>query len=140
MGFMDKVMFWKKEPKLDIDTNLDMGLSPPVGNNLGIDTNPGLSSQQMSDPFLDHSYQQRPQQFQQQQFGYPQEQPRIISETPVGMPQQSLQRDSYDKNLEIVSMKLDNLRSALENINQRLINIERLAMDSQRQDRQRPSW
>jgi len=156
MGVLDKVMFWKKEPKLDIDTNLDfnsasagpnlgmpsspnLGL-PPTGPSMGIDSNPGLTQQQMHDPFLDGGAQpsfQTPQ--TQPAFGAP-EQPKIISESTQGFPQQNLHQESYDKSLEIVSMKLDNLKVVLENMNQRLMNIERIATDSQRQEPKRPNW
>ncbi len=151
MGVLDKLMFWKKEPRLDIDPSLDMS-QPPIGQNLGIDTTSGFSPQQQRDPFLDNSssfqpsqpsFQQPSQQsFQQQGFGMQQhsEQPRIISESSPGFSNQNIQHDSYEKSLEIVSMKLDNLKVALENINQRLINIERMAIDSQRQEKQRPHW
>jgi hypothetical protein len=51
-----------------------------------------------------------------------------------------MQSDSHEKSLEILSMKLDNIKAALENMNQRIINIERMAIDSTRQEPRRRQW
>ncbi len=153
MSFLDKVMFWKKEPTMDLDTSVDF--SAPGSYDPGMGPNTALQ-----DPMLDSGFgSQQPYQQpgmghdpmrgggfgSQQSFGQPQMAPaqdqfRIISEGRPDMGPQSLRNDSYEKSLEIVSMKLDNLKVALENINQRLMNIERLAMDSQNQERRRPGW
>lgn len=149
MGILDKVMFWKKEPNFDIDSNMDFGSDPmqsdPLGGSKssfdsGFETNQnsgfGQAQQQMNNSFNPNPA--------QQQMSNPgmdmHEQPRII--TPVIQEAQTgIKQDSADKNLEIISMKLDNLKIAIENINQRLINIERIAKDSQGHEvKRRTNW
>lgn len=154
MGIIDKLMFWKKEPKLDFDTGLDMN-TQVTGPDPGLSQGNAYNFQQTGDPYVDGQqgsapqyqqnppfpqspYQQPDNSFQPHQQGYmggEMHEPKVVER-----PQQNLQGDSYDKNLEIVSMKLDNLKVALENINQRLINIERMAMEGSRQDRRRGNW
>ncbi len=150
---MDKVMFWKKEPRLDLDTSVDFSAPGSYDSGLGPNTalqdpmlDSGFGSQQPyqqpgmgHDPMRDQGF-SSPQPYPHQQMAPAQDQYRIISEARPEMGPQSLRNDSYDKNLEIVSMKLDNLKVALENINQRLMNIERIATDSQGQQKRRPNW
>jgi hypothetical protein len=141
MSFFGKLAFWKRDPPIDLNAGLDTNFDPapsPYGAPGGF----GSPQGDFGSPHFDTP--------QQDAFGTPQpygrqgfEQPRIISETPNPYAQgnPSIQRDTYDKNLEIVSMKLDNLKVALENINQRLMNIERIAMDSQQEpQRRKPNW
>lgn len=144
MGLFAKLKFWKKEAPLDIDTGLDTSFAPAPSPNAGLPTpGSGFGTPRYGDPVLDNTAfgQQggfdQPSFSQKPSFGY--DQPKIISETSPGF-SQNVQRDTYDKNLEIVSMKLDNIKAALENLNQRLINIERMAMDSMRQEPRRPNW
>jgi hypothetical protein len=148
MGVLGKLMFWKKEPRLDIDTGIDTSFPPVPSPGFG---QPSFGAPRLGDPGLDNQSFGSPSYGQSQpglgldtppfpsQPGY--DQPKILSETSPGF-SPNVQRDTYDKNLEIVSMKLDNIKAAIENMNQRLINIERIAMDSMREDQQRrrPNW
>ena len=150
MGILNKVMFWKKEPDFDLDSSLDLNPNPmqpdPLGgsessfdSSFGMDSNSGMNqaNQQMNNSF-------NPNNSMPSQSASPmaqmQEQPRII--TPQAQETQSgLRQESTDKNLELISMKLDNLKIAIENINQRLMNIEKIAKDSQSQEvKRRPNW
>jgi len=136
MGVMDKLMFWKREPKLELDPSLDLGPDPAQAPDplAGMGTDPmsspnlGLGPSPIAQPSSPPSFQQP----------MPVEQPRIIHD-PLQTPQQ-IQTDSNDKNLEIISMKLDNLKVAMENVSQRLANIERIAMDSTKEEPKRPQW
>jgi len=137
MSMLDKIMFWKKEPKLDLDTSLDMGPDPNYGAppQQGTEMNLGLDSQNLGMPSTPPGPD-----MQMPNMHMPAEQPRVVHDPVQSAPQQ-LQSESHEKNLEIISMKLDNLKVAIENINQRLINIERLAIDSTHQPQpKRPQW
>lgn len=133
MGLMDKVKFWKHEPDMNLDPSLDLGpdLTPM---DQGFGPNAGLPPQQYPSspipPQPDPVF--APDSMAPPRIDY--ERPRVIEQ-----PQQ-LRQDSNDKNLEIISMKLDNIKVAIESLSQRVANIERLARDSQRQPPRRPQW
>jgi len=124
MSFVDKLMFWKKEPVDNFDSGLDLGPDPLA---------------QPSQP-SGYGYPQQPdtgmQDMGMQHNPNPMEQPRILHD-PV---QSAQQYGGNDKSLELISIKLDNIKQSIENINQRLINIERIAMDSQHQEKRRGQW
>jgi len=136
MSLLDKVMFWKKEPPLDLDTSIDLspdptptpGMQPIGGPPLG---DPFLDNQQpMSNPSMSG--------LGQPMASPPMAQPSMSQPRIIESPQ-AIQSDSHEKSLEVISIKLDNLKVALESINQRLINIEKLASDHQ-QDKTRRVW
>lgn len=135
MGVIDKLKFWKHEPHLDLDSGVDLGTESFSQPNLGLgqptQQNPGMVDPMAQYPTHQPGFGSSAPSFANPSF----EQPRIIEQQP-----QNLKQDSYDKNLEIVSMKLDNLKVAIENMNQRLINIERIATDSLKQEQKRPRW
>jgi hypothetical protein len=148
MGLIDKMKFWKKEPDFDLDSSLDLGSNPmspdPMGgsqssfdSSLGMDPNTGFGQAQEQ---MNNTINSNPIPTQNNNPMGMQEQPRII--TPQAQETQSgLRQESTDKNLELISMKLDNLKIAIENINQRLMNIEKIAKDSQNQEvKRRPNW
>ena len=56
-----------------------------------------------------------------------------------GQSQDDYQKETFTKDVEIISAKLDSLRATLESINQRLANIERLAQGEQ-QGKRRYEW
>ncbi len=128
MGFVDKLKFWRHEPKLDQDLGIDFS-NPVPEQNAGQTQEPGEPQAQPN--IFQSPYPQEP---QRPEYGTPRF--AEMRQEPA-----SIQRDSYDKNLEIVSMKLDNIKVVLENMNQRLVNIERIAVESQRQEPpRRPNW
>ncbi len=51
---------------------------------------------------------------------------------PAQQPQQIQKPGNIEKDIELLSVKLDNLRNLMENINQRLINIENIAREEQK--------
>jgi len=165
MGIVDKLKFWNKEPSLDLDPSLDLSPTPSMDMNTGTPQtdNLGLPTTPTHDPMLESPMNDSAsfgQPSPQPSFGQPNSQPAFgqqntpaqpFGQQPMGMNDQpriiepapspqNLQNDSYQKNLEIISMKLDNLKVAIENINQRLTNIERMATDSQNHQKQRPNW
>lgn len=143
---MDKLMFWKKEPEINLDPSIDMGPSnsgmetfsqPPSFdsiNNPGLPNDPmaGLPPQPQPDPVLDNNF-GGDNRYNQPSY----DRPRIVNDPMVQQPNMN---DGAQKNMEIISMKLDNLKIAIENMNQRLQNIERIAQESQAQPPKRPNW
>jgi hypothetical protein len=116
MGLFDKLAFWKKSEDLGL-SNMDANLPSPskFDTNLGMNT-PPMESQS---PYPPSSFQP------QQNYGGGQSQ---------AFP--SMQQDqtyAIAKELEVISIKLDALKAALENISQRLYNLERLAYNDNEQ-------
>ena len=69
---------------------------------------------------------------QPQQQMHPAPAPQVYS-------QDDYQKETFTKDVEIISAKLDSLRATLESINQRLANIERLAQGEQ-QGKRKYEW
>ena len=138
MSFLDKVMFWKKKDTLDFGGGLgstDLGNSS-LGGGMG---SGGMGDFGVESGFGQQGFSQQPsgygggfvprndsgnQQYQSQSPGFAQQQSFGMNNN-VGMGQQ--QANVSSKDLEIVSSKLDALRTVLDSINQRLANIERMA-------------
>lgn len=116
MGFKD--FFKKKDPDLDIDASL--GLSPSdVGSGLGGDlSNPGLGMNQgMGNDFNQgfHDQLQPPINLSNQQF----------------QPVQQNSGGDLQKDIQILSLKLDAIKAELDSVNQRIKNIEAIAEKEQ---------
>ena len=152
---MDKVMFWKKtEPDFSADLNR---LPPLPGEQRGADFNPGNFNQGNFNQGFDRDPlsqgQKGGQAFGQQNYNEPldfnvQNDPGFRMPapafTPVGPAQQPFQSPSFNpmqqpshdiitsKNLEVVSSKIDALSAQLDSMNQRLQNIERIAIAEER--------
>lgn len=110
MGIFGKLQFWKKGDDLSLGNELAMPQSAFPQDELGLQS-PGLpQTPQM--PFSE----QRMENFREAPRAYPQ-------------PYQQQQPQYYGANrdLDLVVAKLDALRATLENINQRLANLERAA-------------
>jgi len=114
----DKLKFWKKdEPSLDLE-ELDKQLGLGKQDDLGLPQEPSTSPEaMMSEPSL------KPTPLEQ-----PVEQP-TYREIPPQQP------TFVQKDIEIVSSKLDALRATLDAMNQRLVNIERMATNEQEKKR-----
>lgn len=120
MGVFDKLNFWKKKDDLGM-AELDKSLSMPTGipssgseSNLGLG---GLNSQPYSSPQQSYPSQMPP------QYDY--------NQSP-----QSFQQDqayTLQKEVEVISIKLDAIKAAIENISQRLANLERFAYSNNEQ-------
>jgi len=104
MGIMDKVLFWKQKDELGIRD--DLGLAQPhmPADDLGL-------------PASD--YGQQPQFGQQQQVGQSAQQQMESIE--------SSKSYTSNKDLEVISAKLDAIKATIESINQRLASLERMA-------------
>lgn len=105
-----KLMFWKKD-------DLDLGLSTSnlPTHDPGIESNFGLSSV----PSMTGS----------PQPNYPSFQPMAPQESFPSGPSVQANNQTYTltKEMEVISSKLDALKAAIDNISQRLVNIERVA-------------
>ncbi|MFH1181425.1 MAG: hypothetical protein V1702_00540 [Candidatus Woesearchaeota archaeon] len=121
MGIFDKLTFWKKKDDLALSNmgGLPGGMADisqmPGDDSFGADIG-GMPGQPMGQyPPQQYSRQTYPQQqFQQPSFsGYPS------------------QQQYGNRELEVVSAKLDALKAYMDSINQRLANLERLAEQQQ---------
>ena len=137
MGILDKVMFWKKKDEfadvgLGDKENLafgdELGAGQPGANPPGMGAAPGLGA----DPGIDQDLgQQTPQSFQQPQPSAPSFSP------PQQAPAYSPQQDLETKSLEVISSKLDALRSSIDSLSQRMANLEAIARGEEDQSRKR---
>ena len=139
MGIFSKLKFWGKKD--------ECGNLGPLPGEKGFDTgmpgteNLGLGQQKLGLPGMEEpSFQPKtPQQMPQPQSigqfgqqapaqmappGFATQQPA----TPIAPAAPSHNDQMMAKDLEVLSYKLDTLKAALDTINQRLANIERLAM------------
>ena len=126
MDILKKFMFWKKDDLglNDLDKTMpktDFGLEP----NLGLGQQPGFGHQQMQQPM---------------QPSYPSFQVNPATYGPQPQAFESIRQDqqgyTISKEIELISSKLDALRVAIDNLNQRLANIERLAYAEYQQSQQ----
>ncbi len=125
MSLLNKVKFWKKDEATFGDINLDA----PIGG-LQADRTTGLvGTGELGGFAVDQGY--PGQAMPQEDFGLP---PPGLSHRPIPPPsrQAPLQADMLQKDIEIISSKLDALRATLEAINQRLSNIEREVFERRR--------
>lgn len=140
MSVFDKLKFWKKDefrgPELGFG-GMEPGLgAPPMGMEGGFD---------MDQPMYGSPQQKSAQNYPQQQgFQQPEYEPPVVRtfdhtkatfQYPTSSPpvqDVAPQQYAVDKNLEVISVKLDALRAAIESVNQRLANVERLVQDQRR--------
>ncbi|MBN2111960.1 hypothetical protein JW707_02560 [Candidatus Woesearchaeota archaeon] len=129
MGLLDKIMFWKKEeepfPRQDFgskdfgfpDESHDLGLPKPGG--------PGLPGEE-----------QKPGNFggvpeyPSPSFGAPRLEETAPPQTralPQGAVQMEQTPSMSNKDLEIISLKLDSMKATLEAINERIARLEKIA-------------
>ncbi|MBN2454515.1 hypothetical protein JXB11_03135 [Candidatus Woesearchaeota archaeon] len=123
MGMFGKLMFWKKSDDLGLKGD-DLGLGD-LGKMPGDDP-----LQQNADQYGLPQQQGMPHDFSQPQQPFPQQsmqQPYFQSSTPSMDSMQSQRSYRANSDMELVSAKLDAIRAALDSINQRLANLERIA-------------
>ncbi len=138
MSFFDKLKFWKKDNLgLSSQDKLERELGlPPLDHGFSQETFQGPTSHlgndfgsgnQASSFGLSGSgeFGSRDKGYTREPLGRPAPMQQPFS-APV-QPSQPSERDSYSKDLDLVSAKLDSIRYTLESINQRLANLERLA-------------
>jgi len=167
MGLLDKVKFWKKKdefgelpdfggmgsgmPKSPDDNFGNIGLGdqgpPGLGQEMPAIDNTGLP--ELGKPPAGTPPQPQASFGAQPSFGTQMPPPdvtaRPFAAAPPSMPPVHVDEHppadtKLTRDVEIVSYKLDTLKSAIDSINQRLANIERLAFESmnQRQNYQQP--
>lgn len=150
MGLLDKIPFFKKK-----DDFSDMGLGDkPDGFTSGYNSQdmPNFDNSnygQQDNMGLPQQQQQQPQGFspQQQNFQAPSAPEAPSFQSPGNIPSFSQQSSEQgyphhantvvDKELEIISSKLDALRATLESMNQRIANLEAIARGAQEESRPR---
>ncbi len=121
MGIFGKILPWKRREELGMNENIGLG-AMGQGQDLGLG---GLSQMPSQMP-----YEPQP---QYPQFG--------------GMGAQRPQMEAFQQNqsyisgkeIEIVSAKLDAIKSALEALNQRLANVER-CLQTEQEFKKRGGW
>lgn len=113
MGMFDKLMFWKKKDELGL-----RNAAAPFNEDFGM----------------------------QPQYGYPPPGQGFMPQPNFQqMPQmesfQSHQNFSANRDMELIAAKLDAIKAILENLNQRIANLERIAKGEDEQDNiRRRSW
>lgn len=132
MRFFSKLAFWKKKDEFgsiglgDKPKGLGSDLAAPdlgLGSG-GLEGGFGAPTQPTPAPPTQPSYPQPQQPSFQAQF-----QPPAQQQQPQGF--------TAEKDLEVISSKLDALRAALDSINQRLANLEAIARGEEEQSKRR---
>ena len=134
MSIFDKLMFWRHDDIPDIGKDADLGLDSGLGdpNMPGLQDNLGMETPNFGmPPHPNRPVPMSPTAYNAP-FGTPRPQtapPGFQAAPPTPMPmQQNAQEEIMKKDLELLSYKLDTLKVALDMVNQRLANIERLAI------------
>lgn len=131
----EKLMFWKKKDdfsELDKDFGLgnEMSLGPDLNStqpasfgqdNFGLEAGHADNIQPFNAPMA------RPQTYPQQPMV--QQQPFQMQQAPQYPPTQ--QDSIVGKNIEIISYKLDAIKSSIDSINQRIANLEKIAYQTE---------
>jgi hypothetical protein len=105
MGILKKLMFWRRDDEMDFDKFADKELST---DHLGINQPAGMEEKS---PFAREPSQPLPPHLQ---------------EAPAGV-QQSTAPRTQNRDLELISSKLDTLKAILTSMDQRISNLERVA-------------
>ncbi len=129
MGVMDRLKFWKKDDSfgapLNKDAFADLGKDSLQENfEIGGDADQGPFGRQPEQHPLDDPVSAS----QILRRGTVQEQPQMSGGY-------GSRQDLISKDIEVVSAKLDALRSTLDSMNQRIANIERIAEKEQSRPR-----
>ncbi len=122
MSIFGKLKFWKRDDDLSLGNELAMPKSAFPQDELGLQS-PGLPQapqMPLSEPRME-SFQEP----QRSSYSHP-------------YAQQQQQYYGSNRDLDLVVAKLDALRATLENINQRLANLERVAYGEE--DNKRRGW
>lgn len=135
MSFFDKIAFWKKDddPLANLDTDFTKPLSATGAPPSTFDSNFSQTSYgQQNNNFNSQSFGQSS--FGSSNSGFGQNNFEV---RPVQQPQSPSMGNMDHRELEIVSSKLDAIKAMLESINQRLANVERIAMAEETDARKR---
>lgn len=139
MSFFGKLAFWKKEddisiglkiPGLDGESDLMGGLGTQDPSFKGPFDNPEFGKEHVST-------QRGVSPFQEGSATMLRENAPNAPGGGLNQQQQNYQAYGASKDMEVISAKLDALRAALDSINQRLANLERIAAGEQEQPKRR---
>jgi len=119
----DKLKFWKKD-EIDFDALAQQSMQDPIKSDFGMH-DPLFPEETLSSPSLPSSTQSMP----ASGGGY---NPRGSAPT---YPQRQTEPISGNRDIELINSKLDTLRAMLNNIDQRLANIERSSSPQQPKQR-----
>ena len=134
---LGKLMFWKKDDDLRLDDDIGLPKSSSMPHNdLALDTQ-GLPKQSELPP-QDISMENFKNSPERSLGGFRDPPQRMMSQEP--QPHSMFQQPAYgqNKDMEIISAKLDSLKATLESINQRIANLERIAYGED--DSKRGQW
>jgi len=120
MAFFDKLKFWKHKEDLDIGKDLGKSFGKEPDINI-----PDFGKSPMDIPSEDFG---KPiSTTQHGRLPFPEQE---VRHTPV-VPQPQWQGYKEDSEMQVISAKLDALKASLDSINQRLMNLERIAEGEQ---------
>ena len=131
MSFLDKIQFWKREPAFSVPPEHDFDFTKPIGD--GYPDTTGLGQPTFGNtPFQQNQMPQLP----SFELGFGNAmQPSSLPQLGSSMnPPQMASGSMVSKDIEIISAKIDSLRATMESVNQRLMNIERLAQNEKQPD------
>ena len=120
----EKLKFWKKDD-IDFDVLAQQSMKEPMGNPDFGAHDPLFPEENISSPSLPSSTQSMP----ISSGGY---NPRSSSPS---YPQRQIEPISGNQDLELINSKLDTIRAMLNNLDQRLANIERSSFPQQSKQR-----
>ncbi len=116
MGLKD--LFKRKDPELDIDATLGLNSPSDIGSGLSRDFgNPNQMNQGMGNDFSQGFHEQM--------------QPSVNLSSQQFQPVQQMQGGDLQKDIQILSLKLDAIKAELDSMNQRIKNIEAIAEKEQ---------
>ena len=147
MGLLDKLQFWKKsdddflndfnKPPSDgfgMNQKNSLGNDPLGNNDIGSDPMSGFNQHSERNQFGtlgSPDFGTQTMQSEQRQSSYGQHDQQMRFTEPQHQSNNSNDIFMVNKNIELLSSKMDALRASLESMNQRLINIERIAQSEQ---------
>ena len=125
----DKLKFWKKKDNFDDLSSIKIDTEPMMGHS--------QFGQSAQDPYAPqgNAFGQQTNTFGQQNSNFAVQQVPGSTNSARGAGGGRIEKD-----LEIISAKLDALKSSLESINPRLTNIERIAQTDQQQTGHKRTW
>ena len=129
MGFMDKVMFWKKD---DFDFDNIENDSPNSNPTSNLDSNPFGQNNDPAGPVTD-SFTANPSTLSSQAPNY---NPEAHSPDAFAQKNSSMSSGVSSRELELISSKLDTIKALLASLDQRVGIIEQIARAEQEKDRQ----
>ena len=128
MGILNKLMFWKKDDEFDFDKMADKEAEGDIfkGDDLGLDHKPaGLDEKSPFDNLGEEPKHTSPSLSHLQQ-------PRSSFTSRPAQPQQEM---GSNRELELISSKLDTVKALLTSMDQRISNLERAAGVTERKER-----